>query len=81
MIHSAARLPRCGCPWPHEAQLASYLLQGTHLHFYLPLGVCAVFFFCALPPLASFATVWHKRKQLTQPHVKQVIGFLYDRYR
>ncbi len=56
-------------------------LQGTHRHFYLPLGVCAVTFFCALPPVACFATVWSKRATLLEPHVKQVFGFLYDRYR
>ena len=57
------------------------MFQGTHLHFYLALGLCSVIFFCALPPLASFVTVWLKRKQLSQPHVKLVLGFLYDRYR
>ena len=56
--------------------------RGVHAAAYLPLGIVAVIIFCIVPPVATAAIMWQRRKRREKDmHTKQMYGFLYRRYR
>ncbi|KAG2446307.1 hypothetical protein HXX76_000895 [Chlamydomonas incerta] len=70
--------------WPYGYWIRNMNLQcytGTHLAVYVPVGVVSFVVLCLAPPVASFAILWRRRRQLTEPQVQLRYGFLYSRYK
>lgn len=54
---------------------------GVHMDLFLPLGLSFAILVCLLPPILSIIVVVHHRRKLSAPHIAQMWGFLFHKYR
>lgn len=54
---------------------------GTHLTFWMPLGVVACLVFCLGIPAMSFTVMAANRHKLDDLKTRRVLGFMFVRYR